>query len=107
MGERSGKGTARGLTLATPPGAAVVAPASGRIAYAGRFRGYGDIVIIDHGHGWKSVLAGLASTNIDAGGRAVAGQPIGRMGQVRQPRLTIELRHDGRAVDVAGMAAYR
>jgi len=106
MGERSGKGTARGLTLATPAAVAVVAPASGRIVYAGRFRGYGDIVIIDHGHGWKTVLAGLASTNVDVGGSAMAGQPIGRMGQAR-PRLTIELRHDGRAVDVAGMAAYR
>lgn len=106
MGERSGKGAARGLTLATPSGAAVVAPASGQIAYAGRFRGYGDIVIIDHGHGWKTVLAGLASINADVGGRAIAGQRIGRMGQA-QPRLTVELRHDGRAVDVAGMAAYR
>jgi len=106
MGERSAGGAARGLTLATAPGAAVVAPASGRIAYAGRFRGYGDIVILDHGRGWTSVLAGLAGTNVAVGETATAGQPIGHMGNAR-PRLTIELRHDGRAVDVAGMAAYR
>ena len=38
----------------------MVAPAAGRIAYAGPFRGYGTIVIIDHGGGWTSLISGLA-----------------------------------------------
>ena len=55
FGEVSESGVrARGLTLATAPGATVVAPARGRIAFAGPFRGYGQIVIIDHGGGWTT-----------------------------------------------------
>ena len=50
---------ARGLTLATAPGAEIVAPTAGRVIYAGRFRRYGNIVIVDHGSGWTSLIAGL------------------------------------------------
>lgn len=104
MGERSEIGVrARGLTLATPPRATVVAPAPGRIAYAGPFRGYGDIVILDHGHGWTTLLAGLELVTADNGAQVAAGTPLGHM-PTGEPRLTIELRHDGRPVDVAAMA---
>jgi len=104
MGERSGVGVrARGLTLATAVGATVSAPATARIAYAGPFRGYGDIVILDHGHGWTSVLAGLELVTAAIGELAPAGAPIGHMGK-GNPRLTIELRHNGAPVDVAAMA---
>lgn len=104
MGERSGEGMrARGLTLATPPGAIVAAPAMGQIAYAGPFRGYGDIVILDHGHGWTSVLAGLELVTATTGELVQAGAPIGHMGR-DDPRLMVELRHAGQSVDVAAMA---
>jgi septal ring factor EnvC (AmiA/AmiB activator) len=104
MGERSGESVrARGLTLATPPGAPVSAPAMARIAYAGPFRGYGDIVILDHGHGWATILAGLELVTATSGELVQAGAPIGHMGR-DDPRLTIELRHNGQSVDVAAMA---
>ena len=104
MGEQSGTGArARGLTLATAAGASVSAPAMARVAYAGPFRGYGDIVILDHGHGWTSVLAGLELVTTTIGEIAQAGTPIGHMGKDK-PRLTIELRHNGASVDVASMA---
>ena len=103
MGERSGESVrARGLTLATAPGAGVSAPAMARIAYAGPFRGYGDIVILDHGHGWTSVLAGLDLVTANSGDLVRAGAPIGHMGKTN-PRLTIELHHNGQSIDVAAM----
>jgi len=104
MGEKSGETVrARGITLATAPGAAVAAPAMARIAYAGPFRGYGDIVILDHGHGWTTVLAGLELVTAGNGELVKAGAPLGHMGK-DDPRLTIELRHGGRWIDVAAMA---
>jgi septal ring factor EnvC (AmiA/AmiB activator) len=104
MGERSTVGVrARGLTLATAPGATVFAPAMARIAYAGPFRGYGDIVILDHGHGWTTMLAGLELVTANSGALVAAGAPLGHMA-ASDPRLTIELRHDGHAIDAAAMA---
>lgn len=104
MGERAGVGVrARGLTLATAGGAPVSAPTMARVAYAGPFRGYGDIVILDHGHGWTSVLAGLERVTASTGELVAPGAPIGHMGR-DNPRLTIELRHNGQPVDVAAMA---
>lgn len=103
MGERSDVGVrARGLTLATAGGAAIGAPARGRVAYAGPFRGYGDIVILDHGHGWTTLLAGLEFVTATSGELLEAGATLGHMAR-NAPRLTIELRHNGRAVDVAAM----
>ncbi|WP_420141230.1 murein hydrolase activator EnvC family protein [Sphingomonas sp.] len=105
-GDRTDDGLpSSGLTLATAPGTAVIAPAAGRIAYAGPFRGYGDIVLLDHGGGWATLLAGLALATVGVGETVPQGAPLGRMGP--SPRLTIELRHHGRPVDVAGMAAQR
>jgi murein hydrolase activator len=97
---------ARGLTLATAPGAAVVSPALGWIAYAGRFRGYGGIVIVDHGHGWTTLLAGLDRIGVRGGRLVRPGAALGTM-PAGVPRLTIELRHAGRPVDVAAMATAR
>ena len=104
MGERSGVGVrAHGLTVATSPGATVAAPAAGRVAYAGPFRGYGDIVILDHGHGWTTMLAGLELATVGGGEIVAAGAPIGHMAR-DAPRLIVELRHAGQQVDVAAMA---
>ncbi|WP_404711295.1 murein hydrolase activator EnvC family protein [Sphingomonas sp. MMS24-J13] len=104
-GERiDGGWRARGLTLLTAPGARVIAPAAGRIAYAGAFGGYGGIVIIDHGRGWTTLLTGLDHTLMQSGVPVVRGAAVGQMSE-RARRLTIELRHDGRPVDVAGMSA--
>jgi septal ring factor EnvC (AmiA/AmiB activator) len=104
-GERAEAGwRTRGLTLLTAPGARVAAPGPGRIAYAGAFGGYGAIVILDHGHGWTTLLAGLDGAEVSSGAYVQRGVAVGHMGD-RARRLTIELRHNGRPVDVAGMAA--
>jgi septal ring factor EnvC (AmiA/AmiB activator) len=100
-GERDADGVrSRGLTLATAPGLSVAAPAAGRILYAGPFRNYGDIIILDHGHGWTSLIAGLSRTSMELGADLSQGAQVGRSAR----RLLIELRHDGQPVDIVAMA---
>lgn len=100
FGEVSAAGVrARGLTLRPLPEAQIVAPNAGRIAYAGPFRGYGDIVIVDHGGGWTSLLTGLASIGVKVGARVDRGSPLGRAAADR-PRVTVELRRDGQPIDI-------
>lgn len=101
VGELSDGGVhSRGLLIATASGAEVVAPAAGTILHASRFRSYGEVVIIDHGGGWHSVITNLASTGIAPGQRVRRGDRIGRAGTQR-PRIGIELRRGGRAVPIA------
>ncbi|RJY09605.1 murein hydrolase activator EnvC family protein [Aurantiacibacter aquimixticola] len=88
----------RGLTLAPVAGAQVVAPAEGRIAFAGPYRGYGRIVIIEHGGGWTSLVTGLARIDTRVGEEVGRGSPLGTAGPGR-PRVTLELRRDGQPVN--------
>ena len=100
LGEVSSFGVrSRGLTLQTRPEAQVVAPSGGQIVYAGKFGGYGNVVIIDHGRGWNSVITSLASLDVRAGESVLQGSPIGRAGQER-PTITIELRQKNEPVDI-------
>ncbi len=100
-GEVSREGTrSRGLTIATTPGAQVVAPARGRIVYAGPFRTYGRIVIVDHGGGWTSLITDMVAVSVDVGQNVDQGSPIGRTGPDR-PRITMELRRAGQPIDIA------
>ncbi|HYJ81852.1 MAG TPA: peptidoglycan DD-metalloendopeptidase family protein [Allosphingosinicella sp.] len=93
-GEISDAGVhARGLTFATAAGAQAVAPRSGRIVFAARHRGYGEVVIIDHGGGWTTTVTDLAALAVGRGDRVRARQPIGRAGS---NQVTVELRKDGR-----------
>ncbi len=104
MGEVSATGVrARGLTIATRPGAQVVAPTSGRVAFAGPFRGYADIVVLDHGLGWTTLITGLAMLDVKTGDDLDRGAPVGRAG-VDHPTVTIELRRRGQPVDIAKIA---
>lgn len=91
-------GTSTGLTLAPRPGAQVVAPAAGRVAFAGPYRGYGRIVIIEHEGGWTSLVTGLARVDVRVGERLVGGAPLGVAGQGR-PRISLELRRDNEPVN--------
>jgi len=101
VGELSDTGVrSRGLTLATAPGARVVAPAAGRVVFARGFRGYGTVVILDHGGGWSTTLTGLDSAAVAAGGQVYAGQPIGRAAMADAPRITVELRRRGTPADL-------
>ena len=105
FGELGADGTrARGITIATAAGAQVVAPAAGRIVFAGPFRSYGRIVIIDHGGGWTSVITDLLTLTAGAGDRVEQGTPLGRTGPMR-PRVTIELRRAGQPIDIATLAS--
>lgn len=93
-----GQAPSRGLSLATRASAQVVAPAAGRIAFAGPYRGYGQIVIIEHRGGWTSLITGLTRLDADVGRQVVAGAPIGTTGP-RDPRVMVELRRQGEAVN--------
>jgi septal ring factor EnvC (AmiA/AmiB activator) len=101
LGELSDAGVrSRGLTIASAKEAQVIAPAAGRIAYAGPFRGYGTIVILDHGGGWTSLISGLGTVSVRVGERVGQGAPIGQAGGGEEPRVTVELRRRDRAVDM-------
>ncbi|MEE9469181.1 MAG: peptidoglycan DD-metalloendopeptidase family protein [Sphingomonas aquatilis] len=103
-GEISDAGVrSRGLTFAVAAGAAVVAPAGGVVRYAKAYRGYGTIVILDHGDGWTSLVTGLASAGVRPGERIAAGAPLGRTAGGEEPRITVELRRRGRPVDIAAL----
>ncbi|MGH6785596.1 MAG: murein hydrolase activator EnvC family protein [Novosphingobium sp.] len=95
---REGLPQSRGVVLAPRGGAQAVAPAAGRVAFAGPYRGYGRIVIVQHPGGWTSVVMGLASLSVRVGDELVAGAPLGSAGPVR-PLLTVELRKDGQPVN--------
>jgi murein hydrolase activator len=100
LGEVSDAGVrARGLTIATRAGAQVVAPTGGRIAYSGAYRGYGGIVIIDHGRGWTTLVTGLAVLEAKVGEPVDQGSPIGKAGANR-PTVTVELRRNGQPIDI-------
>lgn len=103
LGEVNDSGVrSRGLTIAARAGGQVVAPAPGRVSFAGDYRGYGKIVIIDHGGGWTSLLTGLIGLSVGVGDTLDSGTPIGRAGS-NDSRITIELRRAGRPVDIARM----
>lgn len=101
-------GTSRGMTFETRPGAQVVAPFDGRVVFAGPFKGYGRILIIGHGDGYHSLVAGLDQIDGTVGQWLVAGEPIGTMpaGEAK-PRLYLELRHDGQPINPLPWLATR
>jgi len=101
MGELSSTGVrARGVTLACAANADAVAPAAGRILYAGAFRAYGGVVIIDHGNGWTSSITGLGGIAVRVGEQVRQGRLIGRAPGGDQPRVTVELRRRGQPMDL-------
>ena len=95
---RPGQAQSRGLSIAAPSGAQVIAPGAGRIAFARRYQGYGLIVIIEHPGGWTSLVTGLTVLDCQPGQQVVAGAPLGTAGPGR-PVLMLELRHGGEPVN--------
>ncbi len=91
----------KGISIATRAQAQVIAPYDGQIVYAGAFRGYGQILIIEHGGRYHTLLAGLERIDAVVGQWILAGEPIGVMGspQARSPELYLELRHAGQPVN--------
>lgn len=103
LGEVSESGVrARGVTIATPSNAQIVAPADGRIAFAGNYQGYGQIVIIEHEGGWTSLITNLARLSTQIGDEVQQGDPIGNAERER-PIVTVELRRNGRPIDIIAL----
>ena len=108
FGDAEASGTSKGLTFETRSGAQVVAPFDGKVVYAGAFKGYGQILIIGHGDGYYSLLAGLDRVDQSAGQWLVAGEPVGTMAQGdRKPRLYLELRFNGQPINPLPWLAIR
>lgn len=93
-----GQPRSRGISIAAGSGAQAVAPAAGRVVFAGPYQGYGNIVIIEHGGSWTSLVTGLAQLDARVGQQVVAGSPLGQAGPGR-PVLSLELRHAGEPVN--------
>lgn len=93
-----GQARSAGLVLGPRALAQAVAPAPGRVAYAGPYRGYQNIVIVEHPGGWTSLVTGLARLDVAVGETVVAGSPIGTAGP-GAPRVMVELRRGGVAVN--------
>jgi septal ring factor EnvC (AmiA/AmiB activator) len=90
---------ARGLTLATDRGDPVIVPALGTVRFAGPFRDYDGVVIIDHGGGWMSLIVNVSSS-LRTGTRVRLGEPLGRA----LGRLGVELSKGGDRVSPALIA---
>jgi murein DD-endopeptidase MepM/ murein hydrolase activator NlpD len=92
----------QGIDLEADTGDAVYAAAAGRVTYAGRQKGYGRVIIIDHGNDISTVYAHLSATLVHRDDIVEAGQHIGKVGlsgNARGSHLHFELRISGEAVD--------
>jgi septal ring factor EnvC (AmiA/AmiB activator) len=101
-GERLGQGPAsQGVLVRTRASAQVVSPASGEVAYAGLFRSYGQVLILNVDGGYVLVLTGLETISAQVGQRVRAGQPIGEMpsSDTPAPELYVEVRREGQPID--------
>ncbi|GAB4350305.1 MAG: murein hydrolase activator EnvC [Oricola sp.] len=104
-------GRAQGDTIEAAPGAYVTAPADGWVLYAGPFRSYGQLLILNVGDDYHVVLAGMERIDVTQGQFVLAGEPVGTMGRIHlasvsaaaaaneNPTLYIEFRKNGKPVD--------
>jgi septal ring factor EnvC (AmiA/AmiB activator) len=101
FGQRGEAGPARGVTFATAGGARVVSPCTGRAVFAGPFRRFGQIIILECGPGLHLVLAGFDALDTEAGAALLAGEALGRLGAGADGRgaLYLELRRNGEVMD--------
>jgi septal ring factor EnvC (AmiA/AmiB activator) len=112
VGEDDGTGhPAQGLTVAAGSGLVVTAPADGWVMFAGPFRSYGEMVIMNAGENYHILLSGMDKVSVRQGQFVVSGEPVGQMGEKRiasatglnletdRPTLYIEFRKDGKPVD--------
>jgi murein hydrolase activator len=90
---------AKGITITSRAGAQVVAPFDGIVAFAGPFRGYGQLLIIEHSEGYHTLLAGMGHIDARVGQRVLAGEPVGVMENEGAPTLYVELRRDGQPIN--------
>lgn len=99
-GEETSKGvSSKGIIVKTRPQAQVISPFDGNVIFAGPFRGYGNLIIIEHGKGYLSLLAGLDSINCELGQMLLAGEPVGQMPDSSDSKLYIEIRKDNHPIN--------
>jgi len=112
FGEKDDDGLdSKGLNLQTRQNSRVVAPADAWVLYAGPFRSYGQLLILNAGNGYHIVLAGMDRINVQPGQFVILGEPIGTMGAKRiassgtidvdttKPSLYVEFRKDGKSIN--------
>lgn len=103
FGDMTDAGSAsKGIIIRTRANAQVISPYDGTVLFAGPFRGYGQLVIIEHGDGYHTLLAGLGRLDTAVGQSLLAGEPVGIMVAQTQPTLYIELRKNGQPINPAG-----
>jgi murein hydrolase activator len=100
-----------GDMVATQSAAIVTAPVDASVLYAGPFRSYGQLLILNAGDGYHVVLAGMGRITVTQGQAVLAGEPVGAMGEARvasaaskdvgsgRSELYVEFRKDGKPVD--------
>ena len=108
-GERTQYGSqSKGLVMETRSAAQVTSPCDGWVLYAGEFRSYGKLLIIDAGGGYNVVLAGLSQIDVQPGEFILAAEPVGTMMTVKKepagaafgaPVLYIEFRKEKQPID--------
>ncbi|MGI8853316.1 MAG: murein hydrolase activator EnvC family protein [Methyloceanibacter sp.] len=101
--------TLKGISLQTRGEARITAPADGWVVYAGEFRSYGQLLIINMGGGYHVLLAGMSRIDVSLGQFVLAGEPVAEMGNSAAPSqggednsrpvLYVEFRKDGRPID--------
>jgi septal ring factor EnvC (AmiA/AmiB activator) len=114
FGDKDGLGgRSQGISVATRPGGQVSSPTDGWVVYAGPFRSYGQLLIINAGDGYHVLLAGMERTDVQLGQFVLAGEPVAVMAEPKlaslgaadvgatQPVLYIEFRKDGTSIDPA------
>src|SRR6202795_3539491 len=77
-------GTQKGLSIAARPGAQITAPCDGWVVYAGAFRSYGQLLILNAGGGYHVLLAGMERISVDLGQFVLTGEPVAVMGDGAQ-----------------------
>jgi septal ring factor EnvC (AmiA/AmiB activator) len=103
-------GTQKGLSIASHAGAQITSPCDGWVVYAGPFRSYGQLLILNAGGGYHVLLAGMERISVDLGQFVLTGEPVAVMGggsqvsaavaaKSKQPVLYLEFRKDGTPID--------
>lgn len=110
FGAETSEGSSKGISIATRAQAQVVSPYDGQVVFADRFRSYGRLLIITHGEGYHSLLAGMERFDVRVGQWVLAGEPVGQMGDNAaladggprvdaRPVLYMELQRGGKPIN--------
>lgn len=99
-GEQKVKGvSSKGITIATRERAQVISPFDGAVMFAGPFRGYGNMIIVEHGEGYLSLMSGLGNIDVELGQMLLAGEPVGLMPKDDNAELYVEIRKDNQPIN--------